>query len=521
MYEKYVKRGLDVFLSTLGLLILSWLYLLLAVIIFVDDPGPVIFRQKRIGIRKTEFICYKLRTMRRDTPHETPTHMLRNPEVYITNVGKFLRKYSLDELPQFWNIWKGDMSIVGPRPALWNQKDLIEERDKYGANNIKPGLTGLAQINGRDELTISKKAKWDGKYTAILSKGGMAALCMDIYCFCKTIFNVAEHKGVVEGRTEKRVEQREKESFCSKKNFAVSKKLLITGADSYIGSSLEMWVKTKGYDNVSIDTIDMRDTEWRKIDFSKYDVVFHVAAIVHIDMGKVTKEVKKKYYEINTKLAVETAKKAKREGVGQFIFMSSMSIYGDGAGYGKEKIITNKTIPCPTNIYGDSKWRADKGVRNLQTDDFHVAVLRPPMIYGKGSRGNYSTLEKLARTLPIFPDVNNRRSMLYIDNLCEFLYQLILSGKGGIYFPQNPEYTKTSEMVRIIAEESGHRIVISKFFNLFVRIGGLFRGRVSKSLHKAFGSMVYEMEMSRYKDMDYQKIGIKQSIQNMTRDKIE
>ena len=152
-----------------------------------------------------------------------------------------------------------------------------------------------------------------------------------------------------------------------------------------------------------------------------------------------------------------------------------MSIYGDGAGYGKEKIITNKTIPCPTNIYGDSKWRADKGVRNLQTDDFHVAVLRPPMIYGKGSKGNYSTLENLYRTLPIFPDVNNRRSMLYIDNLCEFLYQLILSGKGGIYFPQNPEYTKTSEMVRIIAEESGHRIVISKFFNLFVRIGGLFR----------------------------------------------
>lgn len=514
MYEKYMKRGLDIFLSTLGLFALSWLFLLLAVILFFDDPGPVIFKQKRIGIHKKEFICYKFRTMRRNTPHEVPTHMLNNPELYITKIGRILRKYSLDELPQLWNIWKGDMSIVGPRPALWNQEDLIKERDKYRANSIKPGLTGLAQINGRDELSIVKKAELDGRYAAILRKGGMSAFGIDIHCFLKTIFAVAGHNGVVEGSIEKEMEQKEDKAHYHMDS-SVQKKVLITGAESYIGTAFESWINEKGYKNISIDTVDMKNSEWRKTDFSKYNAVFHVAGIAHADIGKVKKEEKQRYYEINTKLAIETARKAKKEGAEQFIFMSSMIIYGDSANYGKEKIITKETMPHPSNYYGDSKWKADQNVRKLQTEEFCVAVLRPPMIYGKGSKGNYPMLEKLARTLPIFPDIDNKRSMLYIENLCEFLYQLILSGKGGIFFPQNPEYTRTSEMVRMIAQETGHRIMISKVWNPFVRLGLLFHGKIADRLQKAFGNMTYDMEISKYKEFDYQNIGIKQSIQNM------
>ena len=200
MYEKYVKRGLDVFLSTLGLLILSWLYLLLAVIIFVDDPGPVIFRQKRIGIRKTEFICYKLRTMRRDTPHETPTHMLRNPEVYITNVGKFLRKYSLDELPQLWNIWKGDMSIVGPRPErpeIARQYEAEMPEFQYRLR-VKAGLTGYAQIFGKYNTTPYDKLKLDLYYIQNYS------LMLDVKLMVQTVkilFMKESTQGIAAGQT--------------------------------------------------------------------------------------------------------------------------------------------------------------------------------------------------------------------------------------------------------------------------------------------------------------------------------
>lgn len=514
MYEKYIKRGLDRMLSTLGLLVLSWLYLMLTVIIFVDDPGPVIFKQKRIGIRKKEFICYKFRTMKRNTPHEVPTHMLRNPERYITNVGKILRKYSLDELPQLWNIWKGDMSIVGPRPALWNQEDLIKERDRYGANQIRPGLTGLAQINGRDELSISKKAKWDGRYAAILRKGGIAAFCTDVHCFFRTIFAVAEHTGVVEGKTEKRTVRKEERAFGDRGAGSNQKKLLITGAESYIGTSLEAWVKSKGYENISIDTIDMRNMEWRKTDFSEYDAVFHVAGIAHADIGKVTEEIKQNYYKVNTELAIETAKKAKQEGVSQFIFMSSIIIYGDSAEYGKEKIITKETKPHPSNFYGDSKWLADKRVRRLQTEEFHVAVLRPPMIYGKGSKGNYPMLEKLAKMLPIFPDINNKRSMLYIDNLCEFLSLLILSGEGGVYFPQNREYSNTSDLVKEIAKVNGKRIKTLKLLKIAVKAGCYFPGTIGRLTNKAFGNMVYNKKLSKYQGLNYQVVEWKESIKN-------
>lgn len=190
-----VKKIIDRFLAFIGLIVLSPLFLILIIAIKLDSSGPIFFRQKRVGIHKTHFEILKFRTMRTDTPKDMPTHMLKNPDQYITKVGRFLRKTSLDELPQIINILKGDMAIVGPRPALWNQYDLIEERDKYGANDILPGLTGWAQINGRDELEIPVKAKLDGDYVAKMSFG------MDLRCILGTVVSVARQDGVVEGGT--------------------------------------------------------------------------------------------------------------------------------------------------------------------------------------------------------------------------------------------------------------------------------------------------------------------------------
>lgn len=195
--ERYIiiKRGADIIVSFVGILVLLPVFLILLVAIKLDSPGPILFRQKRVGIHKTHFFILKFRTMRIDTPKDMPTHLLENPQQYITRVGRFLRKTSLDELPQIFNILKGDMSIIGPRPALWNQYDLIEERDKYGANDVLPGLTGLAQISGRDELEIPVKARLDGEYVQNIS------LKMDIKCFFGTIRSVLKADGVVEGGT--------------------------------------------------------------------------------------------------------------------------------------------------------------------------------------------------------------------------------------------------------------------------------------------------------------------------------
>lgn len=194
MYMK-IKRLIDIILSLIGLIVLSPIFLILIIAIKMDSRGPVLFKQKRVGINKTYFNILKFRTMRIDTPKDTPTHLLGNPEQYITRMGKFLRKTSLDELPQIWNIFVGEMSIIGPRPALWNQYDLIAERDKYGANDVPPGLTGWAQINGRDELPIEIKAKLDGKYVEKIG------LWLDVKCFFCTIGSVVKSDGVVEGGT--------------------------------------------------------------------------------------------------------------------------------------------------------------------------------------------------------------------------------------------------------------------------------------------------------------------------------
>ena len=206
MYRRFVKRLLDTVLAALGLIILFPVFLILFILIKIDDPGPVFFRQKRVGIHKTYFNILKFRTMKMDTPHDIPTHLLENPEQYITRVGRFLRKTSLDELPQIAQIFTGKMSIIGPRPALWNQYDLIAERDKYGANDIRPGLSGWAQINGRDELPIEVKARLDGEYVEKLS------FAFDCKCFFGTIIKVVKREGVVEGGTGELEKKREEET---------------------------------------------------------------------------------------------------------------------------------------------------------------------------------------------------------------------------------------------------------------------------------------------------------------------
>lgn len=195
MYKNLVKRLIDLVLSVIGIILLIIPMGIIALIIKITDPGPVLFSQKRVGINKTHFNLYKFRSMKMSTPKDCPTHLLENPEQYITSIGKILRKSSLDELPQLFNILKGEMSVIGPRPALWNQYDLIEERDKYGANDVRPGLTGWAQINGRDELEIDVKAKLDGDYVEKMS------FAFDCKCFLGTFASVLKSDGVVEGGT--------------------------------------------------------------------------------------------------------------------------------------------------------------------------------------------------------------------------------------------------------------------------------------------------------------------------------
>lgn len=290
------------------------------------------------------------------------------------------------------------------------------------------------------------------------------------------------------------------------------KKVLITGKHSYIGESFENYAKKNYAENFEISTIDMIDGTWKDIDFSLFDIVFHVAGIAHADVGNVSDEIKQKYYKVNTELAIDVAKKAKEMGVKQFVFMSSMIVYGDSAKYGQKRVITKDTIPVPSNFYGDSKWQADKGVRRLESKNFNVTVLRPPMIYGKESKGNYPMLAKLAKKLPVFPNVKNERSMLHIDNLCEFLCQIMLIGKGGVFIPQNEEYTNTSNMVEEIAKVGGKCIHISKILNPAVWLCSKVPGKISGMVNKAFGNMTYAQNMSEYPDLNYRVVDLKESI---------
>ena len=274
------------------------------------------------------------------------------------------------------------------------------------------------------------------------------------------------------------------------------KRVLITGKNSYIGTSLENWLMREP-DKYKVDTVDMKDGSWKEKDFSSYDVVFHVAGIAHI---KETSDNQDFYYKVNRDLAYETAQKAKEDGVEQFIFLSSMSVYGIENG-----IINRDTPLKPNSAYGKSKIEAEDLINKLEENCFTIATLRPPMVYGKGCRGNYPRLAGLALKTPVFPKVDNKRSMIYIDNLSEFVKRLIDNRSGGLFFPQNADYVNTSEMVRIIAEVHGKRVVMTKLFNPLLRLLNV------STVNKVFGDLVYDMSMSDYVS-DYRVCGFRESI---------
>lgn len=285
------------------------------------------------------------------------------------------------------------------------------------------------------------------------------------------------------------------------------KHILITGADSYIGTAFEKYM-AQWPERYQVDTVDMIDGSWREKSFSGYDTVFHVAGIAHADTGEVSEERKALYYRVNTDLTVETAKKAKAEGVGQFIFMSSAIVYGDSAPIGKTKFITADTPVSPANFYGDSKVQAEEGILPLNDDNFRVVVLRPPMIYGPGSKGNYPVLSKLAQKMPAFPAVDNRRSMLFIGNLTEFVRLMIENREAGIFWPQNGSYSNTTELVKLIAKAHGKKILVVPgmgwVLNLLSHATGL--------VNKAFGSLCYDQELSSYRE-DYRRYTLEESIE--------
>lgn len=525
VYDKYVKRGIDILLSFGGLVALSPVMGAIALAIRIEDPGPVLFTQKRLGKNKQYFKLHKFRSMKVGTPHDIPTHQLGNPDQYITKVGRFLRAHSLDELPQIWDIFIGNMSVIGPRPGLWNQDFLVAERDKYGANDVKPGLTGWAQINGRDELEIPIKAKYDGEYVE------KESLIFDIKCFLKTISKIRHDDSVIEGNCSKKkrvgrfyTNGKSAEELTGQIGFgepvvvdrSACRKVLIVGAGSYVGDMFRVYAKKNYTDNFIIDTVGTINGEWKEQDFSSYDIVYHVAGIAHVDACNVPNDEKERYYVVNTDLAVEVAEKAKEEGVREFIFMSSMIIYGEAAPYGKKKVVDEHTVPIPVNFYGDSKLQADVGVRTLADESFKVIVLRPPMIYGKGSKGNYQTLSQLAKKFPVFPDVDNERSMLHIDNFCEFLSQIMLIKRlkenAVVLIPQNDRWTKTSEMAKEIAAVNKKKCRQTTVMRPVVSIVAKLPGKIGGMVNKAFGSSCYAHSVSRYEGLCYHVVNFEESI---------
>ncbi len=288
------------------------------------------------------------------------------------------------------------------------------------------------------------------------------------------------------------------------------KRVLITGAGSYIGTSFEKWIASHT-SSVATETLDMKGEAWQDHDFHGYDSIFHVAGLAHADVGKVSEEQKRLYYKVNCDLAIACAKKAKADGVGQFIFMSSMIVYGESAGIGKQKIVTKDTPLAPANFYGDSKVKAEEGLRKLECDEFRVVILRPPMIYGKGSKGNYPLLAKMAVKLPLFPKEENQRSMLYIENLCKFVELMVVNEERGIFYPQNREYVRTSDLVAAIAREHGKRIHLTKAFHPMLVLLGKMGGKFGALADKAFGNMVYEKEISEYRE-EYRVYGFRESV---------
>ena len=286
----------------------------------------------------------------------------------------------------------------------------------------------------------------------------------------------------------------------------MKKRILVTGVNSYIGNSFRTYMEQFAED-YTVDGASVRNDAWKELNFSGYDCVFDVAGIAHADTGHVSEETKQRYYTVNRDLTVALAEKAKREGVRQFIFMSSAIVYGDSAPVGKQRLITRDTQPNPADFYGDSKLQAEKGILPLGDEKFKVCILRPPMIYGKGSRGNYPTLSKMAQKLPVFPLVDNCRSMLYVGNLVEFVRLMIKNEEEGFFFPQNAQYSNTSRLVQMIAAAHGKKILLVKDCTPPLRLLSHATGIVNK----AFGSLAYDMAMSEYKE-EYRKFSLEESI---------
>ncbi|GCF93295.1 UDP-glucose 4-epimerase [Enterococcus florum] len=295
------------------------------------------------------------------------------------------------------------------------------------------------------------------------------------------------------------------------------KRILITGANSYIGTSFEKWMRQFGRE-YQIDTIDMKDNSWKSRKFDLYDSVFHVAGIAHADVEKVDEETKRLYYQVNCDLAVETAKKYKADlgnKTGQFIYMSSIIVYGEGSNINKKRVITPETRPNPSNFYGDSKLQAELKLCPLETQTFKIAILRPPMIYGYKSKGNFPQLIKIADKSPIFPNIKNERSMLFIGNLCIYLKRLIDNGERGVFFPQNKDYVRTSGMVKSIASIRGKKIILTVLFNWGIKLLGYFPGKIGKLVNKAFGSITYVQNCDNQDFLDFEET-IKQSMGMIT-----
>lgn len=286
------------------------------------------------------------------------------------------------------------------------------------------------------------------------------------------------------------------------------KKILITGVNSYIGNSFDEYIK--GFSDYSVEKVSFRDDSWKKIDFSLYDAVLHVAGIAHSDNGKISQEKEKLYYKINTDLSYEIAKKCKNNT--HFIYMSSIIIFGESASIGKNKIIDKNTKPNPINAYGDSKLQAENKL--LEIDGLKLSIIRPPMVYGKNSKGNYPLLSKIAKHTPIFPDIINQRSMIYIENLCEFIRLVIENQDFGIFMPQNLKYITTTSLVVEIANVHNKKIIKTKIFNIPLKILANFMSVINK----AFGSLAYDEKISEY-TQDYNIINFEQSIKRTENEK--
>lgn len=268
------------------------------------------------------------------------------------------------------------------------------------------------------------------------------------------------------------------------------KRILITGKGSYVGTSFINWVK-QWPEQYEVEELSVRGEAWKEHDFSVYDVVLHVAGIAHVSTDP---SMEQEYYRVNRDLTIAVASKAKQERVRQFIFMSSIIVYGDS---GQVEVIDRNTVPKPSNFYGASKLQAEEKVMTLGSEGFKVVILRPPMIYGRASKGNYQLLASFTRKFPVFPNINNKRSMLHIDNLCEFIRFMIVNKEQGLFFPQNIEYVSTSQMVISIAQVHGKKIILTKSFNLLL-LNKIVR-KVSV-INKLFGDLAYELAISEYKD---------------------